>query len=355
VLLNAYRALDGFEERAPFSAWLFAITRRRCIRAMRPRRLMRDEDVIVEHVEDPSPTPERALEYRDEADLLLRVMQDRLQPREQEAIWLRYVERATVDDITRTLGLANVTGARTPADRAPQAAGGHGCRSRRPGECAMSTPHLTDAEIAEAPASLTDVRRRHLDECVRCRLRVSRYRAFVAAPEHVPSRDLADAEARLTAFLDERTGAGLAPARPAPTRSGRRAGWLPEWLGGSAWQPAFALSAIAVIGAGVLWISAERTREARVLRGTVARSAIAVAPAVPLESGGLSLHWTPVAGADRYELRFYAPDASGFCRRRHAGGLDRGDARRGTARALGSPADDPPREGRSIEPMGEAT
>jgi RNA polymerase sigma-70 factor (ECF subfamily) len=112
VLLNAYRALGGFEERAPVSAWLFAITRRQCIRAMRPRRLVRDEDVMLEHLEDPAPTPERAMERRNETERLMGVMRERLNPREQEAIWLRYVERATVDDITRTLGLENATGAR---------------------------------------------------------------------------------------------------------------------------------------------------------------------------------------------------------------------------------------------------
>jgi RNA polymerase sigma-70 factor (ECF subfamily) len=112
VLLNAYRALGAFEERAPVSAWLFVITRRQCIRAMRPRLLVRDDDAMLEQIEDPAPTPEHEWERRDEGDRLMRVMRERLDPREQEAIWLRYVERASVDDITRVLRIANASGAR---------------------------------------------------------------------------------------------------------------------------------------------------------------------------------------------------------------------------------------------------
>jgi RNA polymerase sigma-70 factor, ECF subfamily len=112
VLMNAYRALGDFEERAPVSAWLFVIARRQCIRAMRPRLLTRDEGVTLEHLADPAPSPETRVERRDQRDHLLEVMRERLDPHEQEAIWMRYVERAPVDEITRALGLRSASGAR---------------------------------------------------------------------------------------------------------------------------------------------------------------------------------------------------------------------------------------------------
>jgi RNA polymerase sigma-70 factor (ECF subfamily) len=112
VLMIAFRALPGFESRAPFSAWLFVIARRQCIRAMRPRRLVRDEDAVVERIVDPDAGPEVRFETRRAHDDLLRLMSETLTPREQDAVWLRYVENASVDDITRTLEVATVSGAR---------------------------------------------------------------------------------------------------------------------------------------------------------------------------------------------------------------------------------------------------
>ncbi len=112
VLMIAYRALAGFESRAPFSAWLFVIARRQCIRAMRPRRLVRDEGAVVERVVDPGAGPDARFERRRAHEDLLRVMSETLTPQEQDALWLRHVEEASVDDITRTLGIATVSGAR---------------------------------------------------------------------------------------------------------------------------------------------------------------------------------------------------------------------------------------------------
>ena len=112
VLMIAYRALGGFESRAPFSAWLFVIARRQCIRAMRPRRLVRDEGAVVEHVVEPGPGPDEQFERSRTHDDLLQLMHATLTPREQDALWLRYFENASVEDITRTLQVATVSGAR---------------------------------------------------------------------------------------------------------------------------------------------------------------------------------------------------------------------------------------------------
>jgi RNA polymerase sigma factor (sigma-70 family) len=134
VLLLAYRALEGFEGRAPFSAWLFVITRRHCIRAVRPRRLLRDEGADLECVADPRPGPEELVQESEEHEHLLRLVRERLEPIEQEAVWMRYVEQATVADITRTLGIGSASGARGLLQKARRKLRAAVARAGRAGE-----------------------------------------------------------------------------------------------------------------------------------------------------------------------------------------------------------------------------
>lgn len=112
VLMIAYRALEGFESRAPFSAWLFVIARRQSIRAMRPRMLVRDEGAVLERLVEPGPGPDDLFATSRAHEELLELMQATLTPREQDALWLRYVEHASVEDITRTLQVPTISGAR---------------------------------------------------------------------------------------------------------------------------------------------------------------------------------------------------------------------------------------------------
>lgn len=112
VLMIAFRALEGFESRAPFSVWLYVIARRQCIRALRPRVLRRDESVLLESMVEPGPGPEETFEANRDHEDLMQLMQSTLTPREQDALWMRYVENATVEDITRTLQVPSVSGAR---------------------------------------------------------------------------------------------------------------------------------------------------------------------------------------------------------------------------------------------------
>jgi hypothetical protein len=173
----------------------------------------------------------------------------------------------------------------------------------------MSAPHVTVAEIAEVLASPSDdARRRHLIECVRCRLLVSRYEAFVAAPTHVSARERAEAEQWLARFLDDAIGGANAPLSVVRTPVLNR-GFK---LFGAAWRPAFAAVAIAVLGAGALWFAGERAQQEyarpRVLRGGAAGPRLELAAPVRLGHDGLELRWNRVAGADRYELRFFTPE-----------------------------------------------
>jgi RNA polymerase sigma-70 factor (ECF subfamily) len=113
VLLKAWRGLDRFAGNSRFSSWLFAIARNECLTALRPRTLRLDPhaDPVELLVDEGDPPARLASEEEQEAmDALLR---DHLSPVEQEAIWLRCFEGLPVPEVTRLLGLTNVSGARS--------------------------------------------------------------------------------------------------------------------------------------------------------------------------------------------------------------------------------------------------
>jgi RNA polymerase sigma factor (sigma-70 family) len=112
ALLLAWRSLDSFAGRARFSSWLFAIARNRCLSAMRPVSLLRDASAQLDDLIDPQPGPEERLEAQEDEDRLIALFVQTLEPQEQEAMFLRCVERLPVDEITRTLGVTAASGAR---------------------------------------------------------------------------------------------------------------------------------------------------------------------------------------------------------------------------------------------------
>ncbi|MCI0451050.1 MAG: sigma-70 family RNA polymerase sigma factor, partial [Candidatus Latescibacteria bacterium] len=117
VLTTVWEKIGTFEGRSKFSSWLFSVTRNRCIDASRRVDLLADE-IELGDVADPTPPPDVALEDGHDEDWLLRTIRTELEPQEQQAIWLRCVERLSVDDVTRILGVDGVSGARAVLQRA---------------------------------------------------------------------------------------------------------------------------------------------------------------------------------------------------------------------------------------------
>lgn len=112
AFLKAYRALPEFGERSLFSSWLFVIARNCCISSLRARRVRGPEPVEPDDLVDGGPSPEdRFLESVAEQELLT-LIRDRLDPVEQEAIWLRCYERMPVETITTVLRIETASGAR---------------------------------------------------------------------------------------------------------------------------------------------------------------------------------------------------------------------------------------------------
>lgn len=112
VLLTAFRSLHTYEGRAPFGGWLFTIAHHACLRAIRRRRLTRDEGADPDLLPDPRPDPATLLEDERARDELIALVSDHLDPLEQRALWLRYAERMPVEEITRVLDLRTASGAR---------------------------------------------------------------------------------------------------------------------------------------------------------------------------------------------------------------------------------------------------
>ncbi|MBI5170134.1 MAG: sigma-70 family RNA polymerase sigma factor [Candidatus Eisenbacteria bacterium] len=113
VLLAVYRSLGSFQFRAPFGAWVFTIARHRCIRAMRPVALTRDEGADADELPAAaSAGPEESAERRIEEERVLEVIREALDPIEQQVLWLRCFERVPVEELTQLLDVPGSSGAR---------------------------------------------------------------------------------------------------------------------------------------------------------------------------------------------------------------------------------------------------
>jgi RNA polymerase sigma-70 factor, ECF subfamily len=117
VLTVVWEKIGTFEGRSKFSSWLFSVTRNRCIDSSRRVDLLAD-DAELGDVRDAAPLPDAVLEDERGEEWLLHTIRTELEPEEQQAIWLRCVERMPVDEVTRMLGVDGASGARAVLQRA---------------------------------------------------------------------------------------------------------------------------------------------------------------------------------------------------------------------------------------------
>ena len=118
VLLSAWRHLDGFEGRARFSSWLFALARNRCLSELRRPDPARVPECDLDALTDERPSPEDELLAKLDEESALALIRDELEPQEQEALWLRCFEGLSVDAITEVLAVREASGARAVLQRA---------------------------------------------------------------------------------------------------------------------------------------------------------------------------------------------------------------------------------------------
>lgn len=118
VMLSAWRHLPSYSSQSRFYAWLFVITRNRCLNALRKPRLLAAEETDVETLPAGGRDPDRELEERLDEDEVLKLVEEHLDPLEQDAIYLRCFERMSVDAISIRLRLSGSSGARSVLQRA---------------------------------------------------------------------------------------------------------------------------------------------------------------------------------------------------------------------------------------------
>jgi hypothetical protein len=161
-----------------------------------------------------------------------------------------------------------------------------------------------------------DPERRHVETCPRCSAILASYRAFMKA-EIIAGSDPDDADTRLTAFLTSKIGA---PQDATEDVTGAedlsRKGFLPRIIEGFFMRPAWVAALLLIIVAGVfLW--RPWTSEQTVLRGSsqvgVPQPLTLSAPQ-KLPGDRVRLEWTPMAGADSYQVRLYDKYLNGIAR-----------------------------------------
>lgn len=117
VLIKALTRSGAYDGRSRFSTWVYAVARNHCLGRMAHRgdrwrrRLTSLEGVDVE--DDRCAEELRAAERQGSLEALLARARKHLAEDELEAFVLHYRDGLTVNEITRTLGCTNATGART--------------------------------------------------------------------------------------------------------------------------------------------------------------------------------------------------------------------------------------------------
>jgi hypothetical protein len=163
---------------------------------------------------------------------------------------------------------------------------------------------LAAEEIAEVLSlGAGHPRRRHLDECPRCRALVTAYHDFLE-PAAVPEGARpAEAGTWLSEELARAIGSSSPPARPARGQSLlQRVG---DFFAAPALRPVWAAAAVVVVAGVVLTTLQLRPEGEPVLRGE-RPAALALEPAQPGPAASLRLRWQPLEGADSYQVRVYS-------------------------------------------------
>ncbi len=111
AMLTAYRSLPGYRGDSTFSTWLYGIARNLCLNSIRRRGELLSADGVIE-VGDPGRSALSELRLHEREALLTAASQAVLDPLEQEAVYLRYVEGMPQDRITEVLGIEDKSGAR---------------------------------------------------------------------------------------------------------------------------------------------------------------------------------------------------------------------------------------------------
>jgi RNA polymerase sigma-70 factor, ECF subfamily len=108
VFLDLWRQAERFERRCQVSTWLLAIARNKALSALRRRSTEELDEEVAEFIEDPSDTPEVAMQNRQRAGILSDCLKQ-LSPAHREIIDLVYYHEKSVDEVADIIGVPQNT------------------------------------------------------------------------------------------------------------------------------------------------------------------------------------------------------------------------------------------------------
>lgn len=117
VLAAAYEKLPALSEPARFSAWLFIIARNVCFKALRRQREFVPADAVDLVDQRDTAKADLLVIEREQKETLLDMIKI-LEPDEQDALWMRYVDGLSLVSIEELLGIGAKSGARGLLQRA---------------------------------------------------------------------------------------------------------------------------------------------------------------------------------------------------------------------------------------------
>lgn len=146
-----------------------------------------------------------------------------------------------------------------------------------------------------------DPRRRHLDECPRCRALLSEYRDFLKPPQEMPGTNLEDAGSRLREVLEREIREGE-PSSP-----------VKRIIESRTFRMVMAVAATICVIIIAYSFKEDRPPESDgiVLReepGAGREDEIALRPVQPLSEGAVKLSWRTAAGADAFKVYFFSAE-----------------------------------------------
>jgi RNA polymerase sigma-70 factor (ECF subfamily) len=108
VFLDVWRQAAKFESRASVSTWLLAIARYKALSAQRRRADVELDEEVVATIAHPSDDPERALQKKDQGELIRRALA-KLSPEHSEIIDLVYYHGKSVKEVAEVVDIPEAT------------------------------------------------------------------------------------------------------------------------------------------------------------------------------------------------------------------------------------------------------
>jgi len=108
VFFDVWRQADRFEGRSQVSTWLMAIARNKALSVLRRRSTEELDEEVAEFIEDPSDSPEIAMQKKQQASVLRECL-TQLSAAHREIIDLVYYHEKTIEEVADIIGVPTNT------------------------------------------------------------------------------------------------------------------------------------------------------------------------------------------------------------------------------------------------------